>query len=64
MYIDVYFLINLVVDRCALECAIGCLGVSKRKLWLGAVAGAAGACLWKIWITPVMLQPFGALLLA
>ena len=64
MYIDVYFLINLVVDRCALECAIGRLGVSKRKLWLGAVAGAAGACLWEIWITPVMLQPFGALLLA
>ena len=64
MYIDVFFVVNLLVDRCALECAMGRLHVSKRRLWLGAFAGAAGACIWEIWMKLSVLQPLGAFLLA
>jgi len=64
MYIDVYFVVNLVVDRCALECAMGRLGLSKKRLWLGAFVGAVGACVWKVCVAEPLLQPIGALLLA
>ena len=64
MYIDVYFVINVVMDRCALECALGRLGLSKGRLWLGALIGAAGACAWEVWVPEELLQPVGALSLS
>lgn len=64
MYIDVYFVANLVMDRCALECAMGRLGLSKGRLWLGAFVGAVGACIWEIWVKEPMMQPIGVLLLS
>ncbi|MBQ7017224.1 MAG: sigma-E processing peptidase SpoIIGA [Firmicutes bacterium] len=64
MYIDVFFLVNLVMDRLALECAVGRLRLPKGRLWLGAFVGAMGACVWEVCISIDWLQPIGAMLLS
>ncbi len=64
MYIDVYFMINLILDRCSLECALRRYKVSKWRLWLGAALGAAGACLWEIMEMPEMIRPIWVLMLS
>ncbi len=61
MYIDVYFLINLIIDRCSLECALHGYRLSKWRLWAGAVTGAMGACLWEIAAGPELIRPFWAM---
>ena len=48
MYIDVYFLINLILDWCSLKFALQRYKVSKWRLRMGAAVGAAGACLWEM----------------
>ena len=64
MYIDIYFLINFVMDWCTLECTLGRLGISKRRLGGGAFVGALGSCLWEMGVSIRMLYPMGAFLLS
>ncbi len=64
MYLDVYFLINLILDRCSLECALRRYVLPKWRLWLGAAAGAAGGCLWEMMELPGMMRPIWALVLS
>ena len=64
MYIDIYFLVNLIMDQFSLTCALRQYHLPQHKLWLGAVIGAVGACLWEVSGLPMMLRPVGALLLA
>ena len=64
MYIDIYFFINLIMDRVSLACALRKYDLPKKKLWLGAGVGAAGACLWEVTGLPMMMRPLGALFLA
>ncbi len=64
MYIDVYFLVNLILDRCSLECALRKYHVVKWRLWAGAAVGAVGACLWELACFPAVMRPFGSLSLS
>ena len=64
MYIDVYFFVNLIMDRFSLACGLRRYKLPRYRLWLGAGIGAVGACLWEVAGFPMLLRPGGALVLA
>jgi len=64
MYIDVYFLINLILDWCSLKFALQRYKVSKWRLGIGAAVGAAGACLWEMLELSEMMRPIWTLVLS
>lgn len=64
MYIDVYFFVNLIMDWLSLKFALRQYDLTEGRLWLGAVMGALGACVWEIAEVSILLRPMGTLLLA
>ena len=64
MYIDIFILVNLIMDRLSLECALRKYNLSQWRLGLGAMVGTLGALVWETTGISVLLRPVGAFLLA
>ena len=64
MYLDVYFFVNLIMDRLSLACALREYRMSGWRLWLGAFIGAVGACLCEMIGLAMLLRPAVALIIA
>lgn len=64
VYLDVYFVVNWMMNSWILSCACAAYGLRWPRLAIAGAAGAMGGCLWELLRLPEIFRPFAALLLS